>query len=258
MVNEKRRLWKLLLFTLPTLGIYNIVFWYRFTKDLNEMNREEKKIKNYILVCFLSIITLGIYRWVWLFYLEDRIQVTGEQMGIKIHPGPGIILFFWTFGKFVLFGPLLADLFIIRNMNKIAREYNASFSKKTKVINPSGAIPDTKAIAKEPAAVTTNTQQPAKQPVTPNNQAAAQKPIAPNNQPVAQKPAVTPTQQVPQKPVVPNQQKPVAPNNKPVAQKPSAAAKPEQSGNRSQKVNPEKKKVVNKQVISPNSNTKQK
>ncbi len=59
MIQEDRRLWKLLLLTIPTLGIYNIVFWYQLTKDLNEMNKDEKRIKNYILVIFLSIITLG-------------------------------------------------------------------------------------------------------------------------------------------------------------------------------------------------------
>ena len=87
MIQEDRRLWKLILFTIPTLGIYNIYFWYRFTKDLNEMNQEEKRIKNYILVCCLTILTLGIYRWVWFFYVADRIQVTGENMGIPIKPG---------------------------------------------------------------------------------------------------------------------------------------------------------------------------
>lgn len=151
MVNEKRRFWKLLLFTIPTLGIYNIVFWYRFTKDLNEMNREEKKIKNYILVCILSILTLGIYRMVWIYYLADRIKVTGEQYDRKTHPGAGVTLFFWTFGRFVLFGPLLADFFLIRNMNKVAKEYNAFISKNSKVITPDGAIPDSTAIVNKPS-----------------------------------------------------------------------------------------------------------
>lgn len=144
MMNENRKLWKLILLTIPTLGIYNIYFWFRFTQDLNEMNREEKKIKNYILVWFLSIITLGIYRWVWLFYLEDRLQITGETMGVKVKPGPGTVLFLWTFGKFILVGPLLADFYIIRNMNQLAKEYNASFSKKTKVLNQKDTLKDSK------------------------------------------------------------------------------------------------------------------
>lgn len=135
MITENRKLWKLILFTIPTFGIYNIYFWFRFTQDLNEMNQEEKKIKNYILVWFLSIITLGIYRWVWLFYIEDRLQTTGKAMDMKVTPGPGTVLFLWTFGKFILVGPLLADFFIIRNMNRLAKEYNNSFSKKTKVIS---------------------------------------------------------------------------------------------------------------------------
>ena len=84
MIKENRRLWKLILYTIPTFGIYSIVFWFQFTKDLNDMNNEEKPLKNYILVLFLSIITFGIYRWVWFFYLADRIQTTGQDMGMKI------------------------------------------------------------------------------------------------------------------------------------------------------------------------------
>ncbi|MCM1180632.1 MAG: DUF4234 domain-containing protein [Clostridium sp.] len=140
MIQENRKLWKLLLFTIPTFGIYNIYFWFRFTQDLNQMNQKEKRIRNYILVCFLSIITLGIYRWVWLFYIEDRLQMTGEDMKIKVHPGPGATLALWTFGKFILIGPFLADFFIIHNMNKLARAYNASFSKKTKVLNKGASL----------------------------------------------------------------------------------------------------------------------
>jgi hypothetical protein len=135
MIKDDRRFWKLLLFTIPTLGIYNIYFWYRFTQDLNDMNPEEKRIKNYILVLFLSLITLGIYRWVWLFYIEDRLQINGRKLGVKVHPGPGTTLGLWTFGKFILIGPFLADIFIIHNMNKLAKVYNESILKKSKALN---------------------------------------------------------------------------------------------------------------------------
>lgn len=151
MIQENRRLWKLLLFTIPTFGIYNIYFWFRFTQDLNQMNQKEKRIKNYILVWFLSIITLGIYRWVWLFYIEDRLQMTGDDMGIKVHPGPGTTLALWTFGKFILIGPFLADFFIIRNMNKLAKAYNASFSKKTKVLDKKESLASEKKTMKKAA-----------------------------------------------------------------------------------------------------------
>lgn len=151
MIQENRRLWKLILFTIPTFGIYNIYFWFRFTQDLNQMNQKEKRIKNYILVWFLSIITLGIYRWVWLFYIEDRLQMTGEDMGIKVHPGPGTTLALWTFGKFILIGPFLADFFIIRNMNKLAKAYNASFSKKTKVLDKKESLASEKKTMKKAA-----------------------------------------------------------------------------------------------------------
>ena len=134
MMNENRKLWKLVLLTVPTFGIYNIYFWFQFTRDLNEMNREDKPIKNYILVCLLSLITLGIYRWVWFFYLADRIQVTGERMGLHIKPGGGVTLSWRLFGSFILIGPIVSDYFVIRNMNRLATEYNKTFRKKTKVV----------------------------------------------------------------------------------------------------------------------------
>lgn len=136
MVKEDRKLWKLVLLTIPTFGIYNIYFWFRFTRDLNEMNREDKRIKNYILVWFLSLITLGIYRWVWLFYLEDRLQVTGERMGIRIKPGPSTVLSWHLFGRFILIGPFVADYYVIHNMNRLAKAYNLSIRKNTKVSVP--------------------------------------------------------------------------------------------------------------------------
>ena len=134
MIKENRRLWKLLLFTIPTFGIYNIVFWFQFTKDLNQMNNEEKPLKNYILVLFLSIITFGIYRWVWFFYLTDRIQTTGQDMGMKINPGAGTTLTIRLFGTFILIGPIISDFMVIRNMNKLAKEYNQNFKKNTTVL----------------------------------------------------------------------------------------------------------------------------
>lgn len=134
MIQTDRKLWKLILFTIPTFGIYNIYFWFQFTRDLNEMNHEDKRIKNYILVCFLSILTLGIYRWVWMFYLADRLQVTGEHMGMQIKPGGGIVLSWKLFGSFILIGPFVADYYLIRNMNRLAQEYNQTLKKNTKIL----------------------------------------------------------------------------------------------------------------------------
>lgn len=127
MIKENRRLWKLLLLTIPTFGIYNIVFWFQLTRDLNDMNREEKKLTNYAVVLLLSILTCGIYRWVWFFYVADRIKTTGEDLGIKVEPGPGTTLFIRLFGTFIIIGPLISNFIVIRNMNKVAVEYNKGF-----------------------------------------------------------------------------------------------------------------------------------
>lgn len=268
MITEKRKLWKLLLFTIPTLGIYNIYFWFRFTQDLNEMNRTEKKMKNYFLVLFLSIITFGIYRWVWLFYIEDRLQLTGEELDIKIHPGPGLTLFFWTFGKFILIGPIIADFFIIRNMNRLAKEYNASISKKTKVLNKdlsnATALKDSqKTNEKNPASAkpVTNTK-PVGVPKSDSTPATTNINVSTNaKQNVANNQNV-PKQSVPQnkkpQPTVSIQQgaaKPATTNTQTTNKQPATGKQPINT-NHTTKVVPEKQKVVNKQVITPTNEKK--
>lgn len=135
MVKDNRRFWKLLLLTIPTLGIYNIVFWFQMTQDLNEMNPNEKKLPNYILVMFLSIITLGIYHWVWFFYLCDRIQTTGQRYKVKVRPGAGTLLFLKTYGTFFILGPFISNILAIHNMNVVAKAYNGSFKQHLKKDN---------------------------------------------------------------------------------------------------------------------------
>ncbi len=134
MIRTNRSFWKLFLFTIPTFGIYNIVFWFQLTQDLNEMGTNLKKTPNYILVLCLSVLTLGIYHWVWFFYLCDKMQLIGEQYKIKVRPGAGTMLGLKTFGTFFLLGPLIANILAISNMNKIATAYNASLKAKTKVV----------------------------------------------------------------------------------------------------------------------------
>lgn len=138
MITDNRKFWKLLLFTIPTFGIYNIYFWYQLTKDLNEMNPDMKKTKNYILVIILSILTLGIYHWVWFFYLCDKIQLTGARYKVNVLPGPGTLLGLKTFGTFFLLGPFIANYFAVFNMNKVAAAYNKQLNKKIKAYNQKG------------------------------------------------------------------------------------------------------------------------
>lgn len=134
MIKENRRFWKLLLLTIPTFGIYNIVFWFQLTQDLNEMGGNLKKTPNYILVIFLSILTLGIYHWVWFFYLCDKMQLIGAQYKMKVRPGAGTMLGLKTFGTFFILGPFIANMLAISNMNKLAAAYNKDLKAKTKVL----------------------------------------------------------------------------------------------------------------------------
>lgn len=71
---KQRSLLKFILLGIITLGIYDIVFLYGWTKDNNTLCKGVgKDSPNYIAVLLLSMITCGIYGLYWYFKMGDRL-----------------------------------------------------------------------------------------------------------------------------------------------------------------------------------------
>ena len=62
-----RRMWKLMLFSILTLGIYGIVFFLPFSYDLDRVapKKDHTKTMNYLFALLLSFVTLSIVMSVW-------------------------------------------------------------------------------------------------------------------------------------------------------------------------------------------------
>lgn len=172
MIRTDRRLWKLMLYSIFSFGIYTILFWVLFIKDTDTLNQTEKPMKKTIILAALAVVTififhliwvlglekfvpasgdlldmiysvymyafsffgLCIYYWIWIFNMGDAVQTAGEELGIKVAPGGGGVLAWLLFGSFIIIGPLLCHYYLIRNMNQVAEAYNKKLSKKTKVV----------------------------------------------------------------------------------------------------------------------------
>ena len=136
LLNDKRRMWKYLIFGALTLGIYGIIFWWNMISDLNIAagyveDDDEDKSCNYIVLVLLSIVTLGIYMYIWWYKQGNRIKVDAERYGFRIEEKGSTyllwnILGLWLFGV----GPLVAIYLFMGNVNKLCKAYNARLQEQ--------------------------------------------------------------------------------------------------------------------------------
>lgn len=141
-VNDQRRLWKYIVFGLLTAGIYDLIFMWKLCGDLNiscgEVEEtDDDRSPNYLIVVLLTIITLGIYNYVWFYKQGNRIKTAGKQYGIPIEEkGSTYILWqilgLWLFG----IGPIIALYLFIGNLNKICRACNKKHATKSIDVPP--------------------------------------------------------------------------------------------------------------------------
>ena len=85
-VKTNRSLLKVILLTIVTLGIYNLVFFSSISNDINVMasRYDGKKTMHYCLLFFLvGPFTLGIGYWVWYHKMSNRIGSELDRRGIE-------------------------------------------------------------------------------------------------------------------------------------------------------------------------------
>ena len=136
MLNDHRRMWKYIIFGILTLGIYCIIFWWNFIKDINtacghvEISDDDKS-PNYLIFVLLSTVTLGIYSYIWYYKQGNRIKNAGKSYGLSIEE-KGSTYILWTILGLLLFGigPLVALYLLISNVNKLCRMYNYELQNK--------------------------------------------------------------------------------------------------------------------------------
>ena len=130
LLNDKRRMWKYIVFGLLTFGIYCIIFNWKMVNDINTAcgyveNDDQNRSPNYLLVVLFSVLTLGIYYYFWYYKQGNRIRNCGEDYGLRIDEKGGTYLLWALLGVFLFgIGPFIAEYLFIGNVNKICSAYN--------------------------------------------------------------------------------------------------------------------------------------
>ena len=116
---KKRSLGKYILLTIVTLGIYNIVFWYKWTEDVNKIcDGDEKESANYLLDFILDWCSLGINTLAWNCKMGERLFQKAADYGVEFKHGG----MFFMLTRFI---PFVSSAFKISYVNKLAEAYNA-------------------------------------------------------------------------------------------------------------------------------------
>ncbi len=125
-IDTERSFWKFFFLRLITLGIYDIFFFQKLRNDVNVMCADDgNKTPGYWLALLLTIPTLGIYPMIWHCNLHDRMKFSAKRMGKSIEQTTsGIMLLF--IGAYFFLGilNLVAFYKIIQSTNEMASIYN--------------------------------------------------------------------------------------------------------------------------------------
>jgi len=117
---KKRKIGLYIFLSIITLGIYDIVFWYKWTEDLNKIcDGDDKDSGNYLLVLLLDVFSLFIYVFVWNYQMVERMYQKAPDYNVQLKHG-GLFVILWR----VL--PLVSSVYKIKYFNRLAEAYNAT------------------------------------------------------------------------------------------------------------------------------------
>ena len=122
-----RALWKYIVFTPITLGIYPIVVYSKISTEINKIasKHDGKSTMHYCLIFFIfSWLTLGIVPVIWWNNISGRI---GRELALRNLPYSFSEGTFWGwsfFGSLIIVGPFIYIHKLFKAMNMLCEDYN--------------------------------------------------------------------------------------------------------------------------------------
>lgn len=125
-LKTKRAWWKMLLLGIITLGIYPIMAQDKMVQELNitASRYDGKQTYSPTAACYLYIITLGIYAFVWEHKYANRLGAEIRRRGIKYKMGAG---HFWILNVLLCFTIVCPIIYMhkkIKSINLINKHFN--------------------------------------------------------------------------------------------------------------------------------------
>ncbi len=125
-LKTNRGLFKTILLTIVTFGIYQLYLRHAWAKETNiACNGDGKKTTGLLLLWLFGVLTLGIYVIVWHWKFAERTKAFLEANG-KSARISGVGFFLWTWlGSMIIVGPMIALYKLIHQANAVNEIYNA-------------------------------------------------------------------------------------------------------------------------------------
>lgn len=121
-----RKMWKLMLFSFLTLGIYSIYFFSPLPYELEKIlpSRGRQKLMNYGAAYFIAYFTFAIVMVFWQHELAKRVEEALTERGIAYDFNMGDFWGWYFFGSFFLVGPYIYFHKLCTAMNLLCEDYN--------------------------------------------------------------------------------------------------------------------------------------
>ena len=126
-LRTNRALWKLILFSILTLGIYALVVMCHVSEDINTIasRYDGKKTMHYALLFFIiAPLTLGIGAIVWIHKICERMGNELTRRNVDYSFGASAFWLWGVLGAMIIVGPFIFYHKFFKSMNLLAESYN--------------------------------------------------------------------------------------------------------------------------------------
>ena len=127
-----RRMWKLMLLNILTLGVYSIIFFIPFAFDLDKIHpkRDRSKTFNYLWAYILAFFTMSIVICVWHYQISERIEDALRERKINYDFGTNQFWSCYVLGSLIIVGPYIYMHKLCTAMNLLCEDYNKELESK--------------------------------------------------------------------------------------------------------------------------------
>ena len=107
-----------------------LLFIYKMAHDVNiACEGDGEQTAGLVAFILLSIITCGIYSWVWYYKLGNRLAANAPRYGLSFQENGTTVLLWLVFGALLCgIGPFIAMNILIKNSNRICNAYNRKYN----------------------------------------------------------------------------------------------------------------------------------
>ena len=128
MLKTNRQMWKLMLFSILTLGFYGIFFFIPLSFDIDKAapRRDGERTMNYLWAHILAMFTFSIVVDIWHFHIAQRLEEALAIRKIEYDFGTKDFWLFFVLGSLVLIGPFVYFHKLCTAMNLLCDHYNSN------------------------------------------------------------------------------------------------------------------------------------